>query len=718
MPPEFSHPIKDGSAISNATVGNTADQAVQAANSCRLEVQMANPASGLSSLSIPPVGADASSPMIQLITRMPGAMGLMNSFFEMLSSFFSPEHLLGHSFDAASSISGHLADGALATLAGSAEHAATSLSLLPADAPIFQTLASQKMAALHIPGQSALQITDKGLLPKAELNVSGTLDAHKPQFEAGNVSAQAKTVDLSGEPLISDAQISNANLNTSLSDGERLFSDNLTKGSFNSTNTTSITSQTQTTGSNNVPESFNVSTKLYPNSSESIANSSNLSTAGGAGDALISGPSLSNHVSFQLAPTSAPSLDSSLPVGPSGKLDAVLGTQSGSEVQAIADTPNNSTATNAPSLSGNSDTASGSNLDTVPSKVSLGQGLELKALKAEMPQAQSTHMAQSTNSGQSIGQANSSHHHSTTGTTGKQAQSHIASKPQALSHKQAAQPHLAKTTQASAHKLAAANGTKAETAGVETTPDQDTQLSQSNGGESYTAQDQTTAHTEVSGTYTVNRGDSLWTIAEKHLGSGSRWQEIYNLNSDSIGQNPDFLRTGSQLKLPGEVNLHIAQAETYVVQPGDNLWSIAKEHLGSGEKWGELYQANMQTIGSNPRLIFPGQELTFGDSPLMAHAPSSQAIPLAHPSSTIPPSQTSTFLSSNTAGTTYGAPSQVIGLTANVPKGFPVHSANMPSIDSGMVQAAGQTYGPKYHPGGSGLVPTSLRPDLSFLQAR
>lgn len=36
---------------------------------------------------------------------------------------------------------------------------------------------------------------------------------------------------------------------------------------------------------------------------------------------------------------------------------------------------------------------------------------------------------------------------------------------------------------------------------------------------------------EVSPLYTVKAGDSLWSIAERHYGSGLRWQEIYNKNN-------------------------------------------------------------------------------------------------------------------------------------------------------------------------------------------
>lgn len=47
----------------------------------------------------------------------------------------------------------------------------------------------------------------------------------------------------------------------------------------------------------------------------------------------------------------------------------------------------------------------------------------------------------------------------------------------------------------------------------------------------------------------------------------------------------------------------------YIVNPGDTLWSIAQEMLGSGNKWGSIYQANQDRI-SRPEVIFAGQKLT------------------------------------------------------------------------------------------------------------
>jgi murein DD-endopeptidase MepM/ murein hydrolase activator NlpD len=49
--------------------------------------------------------------------------------------------------------------------------------------------------------------------------------------------------------------------------------------------------------------------------------------------------------------------------------------------------------------------------------------------------------------------------------------------------------------------------------------------------------------------------------------------------------------------------------QTYKVVPGDSLWKIAKKYYGDGTKWPTIYNAN-KTIIANPSLIYPGQILT------------------------------------------------------------------------------------------------------------
>lgn len=48
---------------------------------------------------------------------------------------------------------------------------------------------------------------------------------------------------------------------------------------------------------------------------------------------------------------------------------------------------------------------------------------------------------------------------------------------------------------------------------------------------------------------------------------------------------------------------------TYTVQKGDSLWKIAKHFYGNGADYRKIYEANSGSI-NNPNLIYPGQVLT------------------------------------------------------------------------------------------------------------
>jgi nucleoid-associated protein YgaU len=137
-----------------------------------------------------------------------------------------------------------------------------------------------------------------------------------------------------------------------------------------------------------------------------------------------------------------------------------------------------------------------------------------------------------------------------------------------------------------------------------------------------------TSKTPMPSHHVVESGDNLWNIAKEHLGSGARWTEVYELNKNLVGTNPDLIFKGTDLKLPGAENV-ASGTDSYVVQPGDNLWNISRDHLGGGQNWHSIYDQNAQVIGSNPDLIHPGQNLAIsngGTNMQVAHsAPTSHA---------------------------------------------------------------------------------------------
>ncbi len=51
-------------------------------------------------------------------------------------------------------------------------------------------------------------------------------------------------------------------------------------------------------------------------------------------------------------------------------------------------------------------------------------------------------------------------------------------------------------------------------------------------------------------TYTVKAGDTLSDIAESEMGDAKRWPELYAANKEAVGDNPDMIHPGLELKIP------------------------------------------------------------------------------------------------------------------------------------------------------------------------
>lgn len=115
---------------------------------------------------------------------------------------------------------------------------------------------------------------------------------------------------------------------------------------------------------------------------------------------------------------------------------------------------------------------------------------------------------------------------------------------------------------------------------------------------------------------TVVKGDSLWTLAERHLGSGQDWRSIAELNRGRTmidGQpfrDNAALQPGWNLLLPtdNETSAGLQAADEVVVEPGDTLWLLSENAYGDGDGWGRIYRANSDRI-DDPDLIYPGQQL-------------------------------------------------------------------------------------------------------------
>lgn len=148
---------------------------------------------------------------------------------------------------------------------------------------------------------------------------------------------------------------------------------------------------------------------------------------------------------------------------------------------------------------------------------------------------------------------------------------------------------------------------------------------------------------ETEGAYTVQKGDTLWSISEKVYKTGYAWSEIVKANQLI---SPNIIKTGQKLTLPrvdtqkymamqkptamtraepttakayqkpkkkpaiaatqtGQITI---KGTNYKVIRGDHLWSIAVRAFSDGYAWTKIWQAN-KTLIKNPNLIYPGQVL-------------------------------------------------------------------------------------------------------------
>lgn len=182
-----------------------------------------------------------------------------------------------------------------------------------------------------------------------------------------------------------------------------------------------------------------------------------------------------------------------------------------------------------------------------------------------------------------------------------------------------------------------------------------------------TQEDNNQSDTISGRTYKVQKGDTLWKIAEKKYQSGYNYSDIVtanklkNENSIEVGQvltlpdvpakkitvgkiTPTTVKTTPTVTTKPSVapsatltpsvtvapstkpSVEPTKAElkqdkggmkktvttingtSYTIQKGDSLWTISVRAYGDGYKWTEIWKANKKMI-SNPNLIFAGNKL-------------------------------------------------------------------------------------------------------------
>ena len=131
--------------------------------------------------------------------------------------------------------------------------------------------------------------------------------------------------------------------------------------------------------------------------------------------------------------------------------------------------------------------------------------------------------------------------------------------------------------------------------------------------------------------YVVQPGDTLSGIAARFAVRGG-WPALYAANRPLIGPDPDVLRPGTVLVLPGQ-----RAPALYTVVSGDTLSAIAAALAVRGG-WPALYAANRRVIGPDPNVIRPGTVLTVSQPAAPSPAPSPSVTAPGRPRYPVPPS--------------------------------------------------------------------------------
>jgi nucleoid-associated protein YgaU len=117
------------------------------------------------------------------------------------------------------------------------------------------------------------------------------------------------------------------------------------------------------------------------------------------------------------------------------------------------------------------------------------------------------------------------------------------------------------------------------------------------------------------GKYVVQKGDTLFKIAQKLYGNGNKYSLIKTANKIA----GEKILAGQVLVIPSDTTTKkktvvmstkiSAEDQQYIVKKGDSLWKISAKKYSTGKSWPVIYRRNIKKIGPNPNRIYPKTKL-------------------------------------------------------------------------------------------------------------
>ena len=110
-------------------------------------------------------------------------------------------------------------------------------------------------------------------------------------------------------------------------------------------------------------------------------------------------------------------------------------------------------------------------------------------------------------------------------------------------------------------------------------------------------------------THKVAKGENLWQISVKYYGDGFKWVDVATENKLL---NASEIEVGQELVIPELENITTTEEspeiseDSYTIEKGDSLWSIAVRSYGDGYAWIKIAKENNI---SHPNLIHVGNVL-------------------------------------------------------------------------------------------------------------